>query len=131
MTNLQSLRNLATAINQPFAKHREMEICRLGMQCNPPMPSLDLARAYNGSLDGAMSLHNALLPGATWLVRATDKADVTCNNRSTTCGGFANIWGGTCLRKGDADLSVYAETPARAWLLSIVLALIHIEETEK
>jgi len=63
MTNLQSLRNLATAINQPFAKHREMEICRLGMQCNPPMPSHDLARAYMGSVDAAMSLHDARLPG--------------------------------------------------------------------
>ena len=58
-------------------------------------------RAYRGSLDAALALHEALLPGPVWI---------------TLTGGFATI----C---HDGDEYTGGETaPARAWLLAILRA---------
>jgi hypothetical protein len=56
-----------------------------------------LLRAYNGSLDAALRLHEALLPGKPFVV--------------FTDGAYANAM----LGRGN--------TPARAWLLAILRAL--------
>lgn len=65
------------------------------------------AAAHAGSLDAAMRLHEALLPGWEWTIDAGDGAAV--ENR----GDFGSVY--------SADASV--GSPARAWLLAILLAL--------
>ena len=64
-------------------------------------------RAYEGSLDAAKALHEAVLPDEFVMVAqvAHDPA------------WQATIWGE----------SLYAETPARAWLLAILKALHSME----
>lgn len=69
--------------------------------------ALECDRAYHGSLDAAKALHEAVLPGWAWTL---------CND------GKAHV-----LRTGSEPWS-YAETPARAWLLAILEALISQEQ---
>ena len=70
--------------------------------------------AYNGSLDAAHALHRAVLPGWGWC-SATDAHD--------------EQWFSVSESSGDYETEeVYAATPARAWLLSILSALIAQEE---
>lgn len=59
-------------------------------------------RAFDGSLDAAKALHEALLPGYRWRI-----TDLT----------HAQVWDSVhCVHGG------YAEQPARAWLLAILKA---------
>lgn len=83
--------------------------------------------AHLGSLDAAMALHDSLMIGHDWLVRLDEDH-----------GGFANVttqdfawhqeYDGTEAIKNVIDLgasySSYAATPARAWLISLLKALI-------
>ena len=67
--------------------------------------------AYNGSLDAALALHEAILPGWHW-----------------------NLAPGYCHvipphDNGDQDaLTGHNQSPARAWLIAIIRALIALEE---
>lgn len=64
--------------------------------------------AYNGSLDAAKALHEALLPGWDWLL----------NSRSN----YAHVWEREDV--GDADAEAQSvHSPSRAWLLAIIEAL--------
>lgn len=71
-----------------------------------PAPACILsARVYHdGSLDAALALHEALLPG--WRARL----DIGRRNR---------CW---VISPGNEKLDAYAATPARAWLLAILRA---------
>lgn len=66
-------------------------------------------KAYNGSLDAALRLHNALLPGYTRLVDAT----------APEMGIRVEIWEpkGPVCGVGDTEIE------ARSWLLAILRAL--------
>lgn len=64
---------------------------------------LTAREAFDGSLDAAKALHEAVLPGYVWLVLSANAASV---------GIGAEVY------SGDAD------TPARAWILAILDALI-------
>ena len=75
-------------------------------------PDIDLhaLRAFNGSLDAAKALHEAVLPGWWWRVTSPDPHYV---------------------QVGMPGIGVYSgrdETPARAWLLAILEALIAQED---
>ena len=61
-------------------------------------------QAYHGSLDAALALHEALLPGWRW------DLDAACN---------AGVWNSCDLLPAIAG---EANTPARAWLLAILRA---------
>lgn len=81
------------------------------------LPSLsrhDAHRAYNGSLDAALALHEALLPGWDWGVSAGPIQGVN---------GYASLLG---WQKGESEAE--AETPARAWLLAILRAYRSLQE---
>lgn len=76
-------------------------------------------RAYHGSLDAALALHNAVLPGWRWWVADALYWSVMDDEapRVTLANGIPG-----------ADLhvvSAHSETcPARAWLIAIIKALI-------
>jgi len=70
-----------------------------------PTPHALAWKAYNGSLDAAKALHDALLPGWEWNIDAGDGAYV--ENRGDF--GFPYT----------ADIP---NMPARAWLLAILTA---------
>lgn len=70
---------------------------------------------YDGSLDAAKALHEALLPGWDWLI----------NSRSN----YAHVW----QKKEVGDWNVDAQSlhsPARAWLIAILKAKIAESEDE-
>lgn len=69
---------------------------------NSPYWSAGLA--YNGSLDAALALHEALLPGWRWDLDASSTAGVW--NTSDTLPAITG----------------HSPTPARAWLLAILRA---------
>ena len=80
-----------------------------------PISRKDMSKfddAYNGSLDAAKALHEAVLPGWTWVMgpaathlwRDEDYGDPFC-----------------------APYEGVADNPARAWLLAILEALIEQE----
>ena len=82
--------------------------------------------AYNGlSLDAALALKEAVLPGWAWLARATDDEDDAVNR-----GKFlANIWEpDRNPNNGQPCFPVWADTPARALLLAILKALKEKED---
>jgi hypothetical protein len=91
-------------------------------------PDLDTpglaSRAYNGSLDAALRLHEALLPGWGWAVDWRDD-------------GFVMAWLSPNLnRMPEAERAAaplvdernYSGKPARSWLLAILRALAKREE---
>lgn len=73
-------------------------------------------RAYNGDLNAAKALHDAVLPGWAWSVKtlATDSVQVWTNR----------AYG---LRE-PGHIGTTKDNPARAWLLAILRALIAQEE---
>ena len=84
---------------------------------------MDAADAYNGSLDAALRLHEALLPGWRWVTRNTEQGDVDRGECEEGDSGFANIWEKGSPNYGDEHHYAFASTPARAWLLSILRVL--------
>ena len=80
--------------------------------------------AWNGSLDAATALHDALLPGWMWLVRTANDADIESGRCDKSCNGFANVWGGKDPNMGGACFSVFSIAPARAWLVAILKAYL-------
>ena len=71
--------------------------------------------AYKGSLDAAKALHESVLPGWEW--------GVTCNaEQPNGPAAFVAEWGD--YQNGFEAMS---DTPARAWLLAILEALISQE----
>jgi hypothetical protein len=73
-----------------------------------------------GSLDAAKALHEAVLPNEGWGI------DWVTKYPNLMSGGHAYraVVGWGTLRKG------FADTPARAWLLAILSALIAQEEQQ-
>ena len=71
-----------------------------------------IQRAYDGSLDAAEALHEAVLPEHVWLALKSGSCSV---------GLDCDVWQGEC-----------KSNPARAWLIAIIKALISMEpEAEK
>ena len=68
--------------------------------------------AYNGSLDAAKALHEAVLDGWGW--------DVSCMQ-------VTSVWG---LQRNGPVIQGTALDPARAWLLAILRALHAMEAAE-
>lgn len=69
---------------------------------------------YKGSLDAALALHQAVLPNEGWRVEWIAKYPALAFVKAPFCASVG--WGVTH--------RAYAETPARAWLLAILSALI-------
>jgi hypothetical protein len=80
----------------------------LALSAIPKWSSVVMA-SFDGSLDAARALHEAVLPGWWW--------QVTVGVHHTTAKVQGDIMSG---QYAEAD----ADTPARAWLLAILEALI-------
>lgn len=79
-------------------------------------PAYHMVSAQMGSLDAAHALHKAVLPGWDFSVGAGPIQGVN---------GFAYLTG---WQQGETDAE--ADTPARAWLLAILAAIIAQQEGE-
>lgn len=66
--------------------------------------------AYNGSLDAAMALHDAVLPKATWMLGSAKPRALVHTAH-------------------DDAFNADSNTPARAWLIAILKALITQEQS--
>lgn len=118
MIKLEALKELAAKVEAGDANYYPGQDFHLAMGGNSydylskTPGSLDMDRAYHGSLDAAKALHEAVLPG--WV--AWDK--------SHTYFGYE-----IALTNGDKDArSCSKVSEARAWLLAIIKALIAEEE---
>ena len=78
---------------------------------NLPRPDIlhtDLCwKAFNGSLDAAKALHDAVLPGYEWLLGKSNAKVFPYNDTADIAGSYG-----------------MASDPARAWLIAILRALI-------
>jgi hypothetical protein len=75
--------------------------------------------AFNGSLDAARSLHDAVLPGGFWFVGHLDAPEL---------GYVATLSAGTFA--DSPSWRAFNICPARAWLIAILTALIAQVEDE-
>jgi len=86
-----------------------------------------MLKAYNGSLNAAMALHEAVLPG--WGVTSLCQLwDVTPSGEYI---GIGNDWS-IELHHSNGDIQSHeacatASDPARAWLLAIIRALAQVQ----
>ena len=69
--------------------------------------------AYNGSLDAAKSLHEAVLPPIN---------QYTIDSGPSGCGAQIVIWPNGLSGDGELIFNGYDSTPARAWLIAILKA---------
>lgn len=93
--------------------------------------------AYRGSLDAALRLHEALLPGWAWIVRELRDIPGTKGAGGFLCSltspdFYSVTWEAgdqvtTDIVRGEA-VSARSANPARAWLLAILRALKTQEE---
>ena len=104
MTRITALRALEKAVEDEAVD---------GMTPHCDLPAIHVLGAYCGSLDAAKALHDALLPGILW--------------QRGPNGQF-------CLFDNNVDEVSYSfdttDSPARAWLLAIIRALIAQEGGE-
>jgi len=88
------------------------------------------SESYSGSIDAARALHDAVLPGMP--VQITDHSPEWCGGHGW--GVRVNwphmAWKPTFTACGPFSYEAYAETPARAWLLAVLEALIAQEEDQ-
>ncbi|TWI32755.1 hypothetical protein IQ24_02630 [Paracoccus sulfuroxidans] len=85
------------------------EIWHMDGMCREPLD------AYNGSLDAAKALHQALLPG--W--------DYTVGWATGRRHPVASVWPHD---DNHAEINVESDTPARAWLICILRACLSQQE---
>lgn len=75
---------------------------------------------HKGSLDAALALHNAVLPDEGWEVYRTAKYPGMIPGSCPSPFKAIIGWG--------AQVSGHSDTPARAWLIAILRALIAIDQ---
>jgi hypothetical protein len=107
VTRLDALKELAAKVEAGECRQEEISCAAFDVQ-----PTLTPWRgvcgeAYNGSLDAAKALHEAVLPGCKW--------------------GVGDVWSGVYW-DGYYLHEPSDDNPARAWLLAILRALIAQEE---
>ena len=105
MTDMERLIEAVEAGNDDEVNERLRHMASASRDVGNHWPIHDARAAYRGSLDAALALHDALLPGWEWNIDAGDGAYV--ENR----GDFGSPING--------DI---ADKPARAWLLAILRA---------
>lgn len=111
MTKLDALKELLAKVYAGDRPAREPD----DIEDACPVPARLMLSAFDGSLDAALALHEAVLPGWEW--------GVTCNKEQS--GGpaaFVAEWGDY-----QNGFEATNDTPARAWLIVILKALIAME----
>tara|TARA_R110000823_G_C15774169_1_gene484392 strand:- start:85 stop:411 length:327 start_codon:yes stop_codon:yes gene_type:complete len=106
-----------TALQELLAKVKAGE-CDHGsfLALDKPVDGIRAHHAYNGSLDAAKALHDAVLPCCSWSVAKHDRAYVSC----MTDPDDILTW---------IEESAQSANPARAWLIAIIKALIAKEKS--
>ena len=113
MTKLEALK----ALEQKVAAGDRVDLDNAAASAFPPESGGGpctfhlVFRAFEGSLDAALSLHQAVLPG--WHGHVETDGEVTVLEHV----GADRAWFGSC-----------DDNMARAWLLAIIRALITMEE---
>jgi hypothetical protein len=120
MTRLEALKELAEKV-EAGAEYLDRDIQDVWGGYRNSTQSQDAAKAYHGSLDSALALHEAVLPGWEYgVTRNPEQPRGPC--------AYVAPWG-ACDDSplGKEALSV---TPARAWLLAILKVLISEAEND-
>ena len=86
----------------------------------PRLALSDAWRAFNGSLDAALALHEALLPG--WALERLNKWPGTNGQCTAYLWGTHEEDGERWHNAKDGRVDANGPTPARAWLLAILRA---------
>ena len=112
MTRLEELKDLRAKVQAgawDFSPTASARVVFTYKSASADDLGLTARAAFEGSLDAAKALHDAVLPGWSWNL-ASDAS--------------AGVWGpmATCVG--------YSSTPARAWLIAILESLI-AQEKEK
>ena len=97
-----------------------------GMTPHCDLPAIHVLGAYYGSLDAAKALHEALLPG--WRMDALWQGGVLCENDDDWSCRLRCVFGKSRVVENDERAAI--PSPARAWLLAIIRALIAQEGGE-
>jgi len=105
MTDTQALRDLLVKVEAGAIRHSDLDafIPVFGLTTI----GNDAHSAYNGSLDAAKALHEAVLPGWEWLIGKSNAKIFPFNDTHDVAGCYG-----------------MADTAARAWLICILRALI-------
>jgi hypothetical protein len=116
MIRLEALRDLKAKVEAgEITFNAFMNIAEDALFC-VGQPASFAWSAYNGSLDAAKALHEAVLPGWGWLINGYR--------------GYASVW----IPEDDSPFPDGFQgihpSPARAWLLAILSALIAQEEQQ-
>jgi len=112
MTQEKALEALIEAVEAGTATEFQFHTWRPGLS-GTIKESKAMLRAYNGSLDAAAALHDALLPGWDWEI---------CNDTADKMAAVWPIKQPKNVFDGDPGYGHWP-TPARAWLLAILRAL--------
>lgn len=112
MTDLDRLIEAVDAGDAPWR-----DIAAMSYDCGPQIQPWrrTVGEAYNGSLDAAKALHDAMLPGWDYRIE-TGRRDIK-----------ARVSQPHLLTYNDPSS---AETPARAWLLAVLRAYRATQETQ-
>ena len=106
-SKLDSLRALQAAVKAGEAKADHFRAVWPGYMGTTTPTAKNAGEAFDGSLDAALALHKAVLPGHGW--------------------GLSHVGAYVCDLDGRAEYGE-ATDPARAWLLAILAALVAQEE---
>ena len=89
--------------------------------CPMRLSSIYARNAFNGSLDAAKALHDAVLPWCN---------QYTIDEGPSGCGAHIVCWPDGLSGERQLEYKGYAETPSRAWLIAIIRAMIAQEGGE-
>lgn len=119
MTKLEALTDLLAKVKAGEWDHRPNAAARVVFPYKSASADdlgLTARAAFEGSLDAAMALHEAVLPGWGWFFEA--------GGTPRMCAGIFHEDVKTPPHIGKAD------NPARAWLIAIIKALIALEKND-
>jgi len=122
MKRLDALKELAAKVEAGSCPLRCLN--NAGWGSDNVQEAISIRKAFHGSLDAALAVHNAVLPGWHYFFYGADYETLFSGNQHEP---FCVVAKG----RGGVDLETHrgnSTTPARAWLLAILRALIAMEE---
>jgi len=114
MTRKEALAGLIEKVEAGTWQHTDWPTVEKGFWGNWNEAALHFQSAYNGSLDAAKALHEAVLPGWRWAI-----AEGAAGCRAAVQASY-----------GSPEDQGISTCPARAWLLAILRALHAMEAAE-
>lgn len=112
MTDITALDRLIEVVEAGKMFQPESDRWKEFFPVNAVVYSPNIIGAFNGSLDAAKALHDALLPGWDWSAHTSWATYVRCTVSKNGEGSFY----------GEDGTAHKIGTPARAWLIAILKA---------